>query len=62
MWQIPDPYWKVAVIVPFFIKISTHSPTNKKKKPGTRPGKIPEQKDPVPLSMGQSLRLFDQWY
>jgi len=23
-------------------------------------GLYPEQKDPVPLSMGQSLRLFDQ--
>lgn len=23
-------------------------------------GQYPEQKDPIPLSMGQSLRLFDQ--
>jgi hypothetical protein len=52
------------VIVPFSQKISrnsTFSPKiKKKKKPGISPGNVPEQKDPIPLSLGQSLRLFDQ--
>ncbi|NNN43267.1 hypothetical protein FKN05_00975 [Vibrio sp. 1-1(7)] len=34
------------------------------KRPGAywSPGEYPEQKDPVPLSRGQSLRLFDRYY
>ncbi|EEY37965.1 hypothetical protein SX4_0391 [Vibrio mimicus SX-4] len=38
---------------------SAEAVENKNTRRPKPPGKHPEQKDPIPLSMGQSLRLFD---
>ncbi|NOH54935.1 hypothetical protein F0266_18505 [Vibrio coralliilyticus] len=39
--------------------LSLSSTSGRKKNARHKPGKVPEQKDSDPLSMGQSLRLFN---